>query len=54
MPTLDEIDEALDHCQRIPQAERGDGWHAYVNALLEQRRLIPGHERRILYSPETR
>lgn len=37
MPTLDEVNEALDHARAVPSDQRGDGWHAYVNALLSQR-----------------
>lgn len=37
MPTLTEVDEALRHAQQVPANERGAGWHAYVDKLLELR-----------------
>lgn len=37
MPTLDDIDEALEHCRAVPPEERGAAWHAYVDSLLAQR-----------------
>lgn len=35
--TLQEIDEALFHAQLVPSDERGPGWHAYIDRLLELR-----------------
>ena len=35
--TTSEIDEALTHLSQVPAADRGQGWHAYLDALLEQR-----------------
>lgn len=32
-----EIDEALTHLSQVPAAARGQAWHAYLDALLEQR-----------------
>lgn len=40
MPTLDEVDEALAHAQRVPIEDRGAAWYAYVDRLLEQRAQI--------------
>jgi hypothetical protein len=37
MPTLAEVDEALQHCRAVPPDERGAAWHAYVDSLLAQR-----------------
>ena len=37
---LSDIDEALMHASLIPEAERGPAWHAFTNALLEQRRTL--------------
>jgi hypothetical protein len=38
MTTLtSEIDEALRHLSQVPPADRGQAWHAYLDALLEQR-----------------
>lgn len=39
----EEIDEALRHLSLVPPADRGDAWHAYMDALLEKRNkaLIP-------------
>lgn len=62
MPTLDEIDEALQHCRAVPPDERGAPWHAYVDSLLAQRDTIlrnrpapkaPANTR-VLFSSETR
>lgn len=35
--TLAEIDEALAHTALVPPDSRGDGWFAWVDALLDQR-----------------
>lgn len=35
--TIDEIDEALQHAQRLAPEERGPAWYAYVDRLLEMR-----------------
>lgn len=42
MATLEEIEEGLRHLSLVPPDERGAGWHAYANSLLEQRKaLVP-------------
>ena len=33
----EDIDEALRHLSLVPPADRGDAWHAYMDALLEKR-----------------
>ena len=38
--TLEEIDEALRHANRIPIEERGPLWHAFVDRLLDDRNLL--------------
>jgi hypothetical protein len=35
--TLDDIDEALLHLSLMPASDRGAGWRAYLDAVLEQR-----------------
>lgn len=35
--TIEEIDEALRHLSLVPVDERGNAWHAYMDAILEQR-----------------
>lgn len=35
--SIEEIDEALHHTSLVPLDCRGDGWWAWVDALLEQR-----------------
>lgn len=32
-----ELDEALRHLSLVPQSERGEAWHAYMDAILERR-----------------
>ena len=39
-----EIDEALTHLSQVPAADRGQGWHAYLDALLEQRSGLLGEQ----------
>ena len=34
---LSEIDEALRHLSLVPEADRGQAWRAYSDALLEKR-----------------
>jgi hypothetical protein len=34
---LSDIDEALRHLSLVPVDERGTAWHAYSDALLEER-----------------
>ena len=34
---LEDIDEALRHLSLVPEAERGQAWHAYLDAILEDR-----------------
>lgn len=36
--TLGDIDEALTHLSRVPIDERGAGWRAFMDAMLEQRK----------------
>jgi hypothetical protein len=35
--TVTEIDEALTYARRLPANQRGAGWHAFVDKLLEMR-----------------
>ena len=45
MTTLtSEIDEALRHLSQVPPADRGQAWHAYLDALLEQRSGLFGKQ----------
>jgi hypothetical protein len=45
MTTLSEVDEALHHTSLVPPDCRGEGWHAWVDALLEQRaELVPEND----------
>ena len=45
MTTLtSEIDEALTHLSQVPPADRGQAWHAYLDALLEQRSGLFGQQ----------
>lgn len=37
---LADIDEALRHLSLVPEAERGQAWHAYSDALLERRKHL--------------
>ncbi len=39
-----EIDEALTHLSQVPAAARGQAWHAYLDALLEQRSGLLGKQ----------
>ncbi len=59
MPTLAEIEEALDHLRAVPSDERGAAWHAYCDSLLEQRVQLAGtseqrRETRVVFSGESR
>jgi hypothetical protein len=38
--SIDEVDSRLADAHEVPAEERGDPWHAYVNALLERRTAI--------------
>jgi hypothetical protein len=38
--TLADIDEALRHLSLVPDKDRGQGWHAYMDALLERRKHL--------------
>lgn len=57
-----QLDEALMHASLIPLDERGPAWHAWTNALLEQRRRLeatprsypPAPTTRVLHPQETR
>ena len=42
--TTSEIDEALTHLSQVPAAARGQAWHAYLDALLEQRSGLLGEQ----------
>jgi PhoPQ-activated pathogenicity-related protein len=35
---VSDVDEALRHLSLVPASERGEAWHAYLDAILEQRR----------------
>jgi hypothetical protein len=37
---LDEIDEALTYAQQLPADQRGQGWHAFTDRLLEMRAAL--------------
>jgi len=34
---VEDVDEALRHLSLVPTNERGPAWHAYLDAVLEQR-----------------
>lgn len=38
--TLEEIDEALAHANRVPPGERGPLWQAFVDRLLDDRNQL--------------
>ena len=38
--TLDEVDEALAHANRVPVDERGLPWQAFVDRLLDDRNRL--------------
>lgn len=38
--TIAEIDEALTHAKAIPADQRGPGWYAFTDRLLEMRRHL--------------
>ena len=38
--TLDEVDEALAHANRVPVDERGPVWQAFVDRLLDDRNQL--------------
>lgn len=38
--SIDEVDSLLSDAHEVPHTERGEPWHAYVNALLERRTAI--------------
>ena len=59
MLTLADIDEALQHCRAVPVEDRGAGWQAFVDSLLEQRVALAGtsaqkRETRVVQFSETR
>lgn len=35
---VDDVDEALRHLSLVPAADRGEAWHAYLDAILEKRK----------------
>jgi hypothetical protein len=39
-----EIDEALRYLSLVPTDQRGSAWHAYLDALLEQRGKDAGRQ----------
>lgn len=43
---VSDVDEALRHLSLVPPAERGEAWHAYLDAILEKRNeaASPGSE----------
>jgi hypothetical protein len=42
MASIEEVDEALRYTSLVPVDARGEGWWAWVDALLEQRaQLVP-------------
>jgi hypothetical protein len=43
---IDDLDEALRHLSLVPQSDRGEAWHAYMDAILEKRK----HARSPLFS----
>jgi len=49
-----QLDEALMHASLIPLNERGPAWHAWTNALLEQRRRLQTTPRTYPPTPHTR
>ena len=38
--TLEEVDEALSHANRVPIDERGPVWQAFVDRLLDDRNRL--------------
>ena len=55
--TLEDIDEALRYLSLVPSADRGEAWHAYMDAILEKRKqkLSPKfseREKRIVHARE--
>lgn len=47
MLTLEELDEALQHARAVPEDQRGAGWRAFVDGLLEQRAAIQRADARL-------
>ena len=47
MLTLADIDEALQHARAVPVEDRGAGWQAFVDGLLEQRRALQQADQRL-------
>lgn len=47
MLTLADIDEALAHARAVPVEDRGAGWVAFVDGLLEQRAAIQRADARL-------
>jgi len=41
---LTEIDEALEHLNKVPQTARGAAWQAYLDAVLDQRPTKDGQQ----------
>lgn len=59
MLTLADIDEALQHARAVPVEDRGAGWQAFVDSLLEQRVALAGtkaqkRETRVVQFSESR
>jgi len=51
---ITELDEALMHASLVPLDERGEAWHAWTNALLEQRGRLQQTPRHYTPTPHTR
>ena len=42
MPTLADVEEALQHAAAVPEEQRGLAWQRYVDSLLDKRsKLTP-------------
>lgn len=59
MPTLAEVEEALQHASAVPPEQRGTAWHSFVDSLLEQRKQLARtdaqrRETRVMFSSNTR
>ena len=57
MDTLRDIEEALAHASRVPDDQRGIGWHSWVDGLLEKRKALAGtveqsHKTRVVWFSE--
>jgi hypothetical protein len=43
--TIVDVDEALSHLNQVPVDERGSGWSAYLDAVLDKRLTAQHHDR---------